>query len=244
MRPNGSQIEEFEAAGLCTLNLDAGEEVDRDVLFDLFENGLAQDEWLPAGHDYRSRAYQCFAVDPHGPRIDFIPDPPPYVQAKEINSVSGGMRRTFHGLPADHPVTAIVRRLAGVFLGLTLDSGVAAPENGPYLLDAHYIRISAPGKPCPEGIHRDGLVAGSVHLVSLANVRGGETHFTDDDGAPLQSLRLTRFLDSAIFDDKRLLHYAHRPTGRGASRRTPPGLARASGLRWRSGRAISRWPRP
>ena len=207
MGATSGQIRQFEVAGLCTLNLDIGEKSDREVLRDLYEHGLERDEWLPSGHEYRSRAYQCFAVDPRGPQLDFISDPPPYVQTKETNSVSGGMRREFCNLPDDHPVTAIVRRLASVFLTVTLNREVASANGGPYLLDAHYIRIAAPGKPCPEGIHRDGLVAGSVHLVSLANVSGGETHFTSDDGATSRSFRLTRFLDSVVFDDKRLLHF-------------------------------------
>ena len=205
MSTNGDQVRQLEAGGLCTLNLDVGGS-DRAVLTDLFDGDLERDEWLPQGHDYRSRAYQCFAVDRYL-QPAFIPDPPPYVQAAEINSVAGGLQRTFRGLPGDHPATAIARRLANVFLGLTVDSGVASTDGGPYLLDAHYIRISAPGKPCPEGVHRDGLVAGSVHLISLENARGGETHFTDDAGGAPQSLRLTNFLDSVVFDDKRLLHY-------------------------------------
>ena len=140
-------------------------------------------------------------------QLDFISDPPPYMQATEINSVAGGLRRTFRSVPAIHPATAVVRRLAATVLQLTLDSGIATTDRRAYVLDAHFIRTSAPGKPCPEGVHRDGLVAGSVHLIDLANIEGGDTYFSGADGKPLQSLKLTRFLDSVIFDDKRLLHY-------------------------------------
>jgi hypothetical protein len=189
------------------LNLDRRDAAERAALRDVFEHGLEQDDWLPPGHRYRRRAYQCFAVDLRTLRLDLIPDPPPYVQAAEINSVAGGLQRTFRGVPASHPATVVVRRLAAAVLQLTLDGGIAVGDGRPYMLDAHYIRISAPGKPCPEGIHRDGLVAGSVHLVDMANVRGGATHFSSADGKPLHSLHLGRFLDSVVFDDKRLLHY-------------------------------------
>jgi hypothetical protein len=202
------RVSGLEADGWCALNLDVDDEADSEIVRNMFAHELVHDEWLPRGHDYRSRAYQCFTVDPRTRELDFIPDPPPYVQAAEINSISGGLRRAFHGVSATHPVTAIVRRLADVFLDLTLESGIArADEEQGYLLDVHFIRISAPGKPCPEGVHRDGLVAGSVHLIALTNVDGGKTHFSTDDGEPLQSLQLTRFLDSVVFDDQRLLHY-------------------------------------
>ena len=188
------------------LNLEAGGG-DLSILRDLFESDLERDRWLPAGHDYRSRAYQCFFVDRKRSRLEFVTEPPPYVQAADINPVAGGLKRTFRTLPDTHPVTEIARRLANSFIALLLSGGIVSRAGESLMLDVHYIRISAPGKPCPEGVHRDGLIAGSVHLVGLQNVRGGQTHFTDDAGRSCRSLRLDRFLDSVVFDDRRLLHY-------------------------------------
>jgi hypothetical protein len=197
----------LEATGWCVLNLDREADGDRAALRDVFANEIAHDGWLPPGHDYRSRAYQCFEVDMRELRLDALDDPPPYVQSADVNRVAGGLRRHFRTLPAAHPATAVVRRLATTVLQLVLDSGIASPAQGSHLLDAHFIRTAAPGKPCPEGVHRDGLVAGSVHLVELANVRGGETELLNDAGERLERLALGSFLDSVVFDDARLLHY-------------------------------------
>ena len=158
-------------------------------------------------HGYRRRAYQCFAVDGLQPGTLAKTEPPPYVQAPDINKVAGGLSRTFRGIPDSHDATAVVRALALFVLRLILDSGIVTTGGSNYILDVHFIRTSAPGKPCPEGIHRDGLVAGSVHLVDLANARGGSTRFFTPVGTELGSLRLTNFLDSVVFDDARVLHY-------------------------------------
>ncbi len=195
------------ARGWCRPTLDASDAVARTTLRELFEHDLAQDEWLPAGHGYRRRAYQCFAVDWSSLGLELIPEPPPYVQAPDINKVAGGLSRTFRGIPDSHDATTVVRALALFVLRLISDSGIVTTGGSNYILDVHFIRTSAPGKPCPEGIHRDGLVAGSVHLVDLANARGGSTRFFTPVGTELGSLRLTNFLDSVVFDDARVLHY-------------------------------------
>lgn len=197
----------LRADGWCSLSLDRDDSAERDAVLDAFAAELEPDRWLPAGHDYRRRAYQCFDVDLATLRIDPIPAPPPYVQSSAVNRVAGGLQRRFRELPATHPATAVVGRLAAAVLQIALDSGIVAPDAGPHVLDAHFIRTTAPGKPCPEGLHRDGLVAGSVHLVELANVRGGETEFTDPEGRRLERLHLGGFLDSVIFDDTRVMHY-------------------------------------
>jgi hypothetical protein len=176
-------------------------------LRDIFENGLELDRWLPPGHDYRRRAYQCYAVDSRNMQIDFISDPPPYVQAVENNAVAGGIERRFRIVPPTHPAVPVVRRLADIVLRLVQEGGLATADRRAYLLDVHFIRIATPGKPSPEGVHRDGLVVGSVHLVDQENARGGVTHLFNADGTPLKSLQLTSFLESIVFDDKRLLHH-------------------------------------
>jgi hypothetical protein len=76
--------------------------------------------------------------------------------------------------------------------------------------DVHYIRILVPGVPAPEGIHRDGLIAGSVHMIRRCNVGGGATTLFDPSGRKVCDFTLTDPLDSFIFDDEQLQHFAER----------------------------------
>jgi hypothetical protein len=207
---DGHSASLLEAVGWCAFTLAdeaAPSNEDRAALQDVFENGLAADIWLPQGHTYRQRAYQCYDVDWDTMDASLIADPPTYRQTADINPLAGGIRRRFRGLPGTHPATAVVRRLAANILPLTPKSHVDSARDHPHVLDAHFIRIAAPGKPCPEGIHRDGLVVGSIHLVGLRNVEGGATHFWSNGGDPAGSLALTGFLDSVMFDDEKVFHY-------------------------------------
>jgi hypothetical protein len=168
---------------------------------------LVPDNWLPPGHDYRSRAYQCYAVGPDLCTLTWVADPPPYWQSTAINRLAGGIARNFYVLPVAHPATRIVARLAANFLTVIANAKLCIDNSSGFYLDIHYIRISAPGKPAPEGVHRDGLVAGGVLCVGRENVKGGLTVLYDLARTQLATLRLDREMDTLIFDDRRVLHY-------------------------------------
>ncbi|MFE3192239.1 2OG-Fe dioxygenase family protein [Nocardia sp. NPDC059240] len=181
------------------------------VLAAAFRDDTRPDAWMPPGEDYRQRAYQCFELALPEAELRIVPEPPPYWQSTAVNPLLGGIERRFQLIPAAHPATAVVRKIiAGVTVPL-LAAQVLQPERTPRcLVDAHYIRILAPGRPAPEGIHRDGLLAGSAHLIDRLNITGGKTEIYDGRTRELLSeFELTEPLDSYVFDDERVLHYAH-----------------------------------
>lgn len=178
------------------------------TLRQVFDEQLALDSWLPGEHAYRHRAYQRFHLDLAELTFTPVEKPPPYVQPRSVNPIAGGIERHFRSMPVDHPVVGIVTHVATVFVLLLLRADVLHSYHEPVLtVDVHYIRITAPGKPTPEGIHRDGLIAGSIHVIQRVNVTGGTTSVFDPSGSLLGRFFLREPFDSLIFDDARVLHY-------------------------------------
>ncbi|WP_194832042.1 2OG-Fe dioxygenase family protein [Nocardia sp. XZ_19_369] len=192
-------------------------ERDLHVLRRTFRDYTELDHWLPGGEQYRRRAYQCFdlatarlAEDGPG-ALTAIDQPPPYVQSKQINPVAGDIERTFKLIPPEHPATEPTRQIATAVARLLAANGVLSAHSTPHcLVDAHYMRLIAPGHPAPEGKHRDGLIAGSAHLIQRTNVTGGVSALYDryDPDRELCGFVLENPLDSYVFDDERVLHYA------------------------------------
>lgn len=191
---------------------------DRDlhVLRRTFRDHTELDRWLPGGEQYRRRAYQCFdlataRLAEHGPAaLTAIGQPPPYLQSKQINPVAGDIERTFKLIAPDHPVTEPTRHIATAVARLLMTNGVLSADTTPHcLVDAHYMRLIAPGHPAPEGKHRDGLIAGSAHLIQRTNITGGISALYDryHPDRELRSFVLENPLDSYVFDDERVLHY-------------------------------------
>ncbi|WP_167465531.1 2OG-Fe dioxygenase family protein [Nocardia brasiliensis] len=189
---------------------------DLHVLRRTFRDYTELDHWLPAGEQYRRRAYQCFRLElprlaeAGADAITAIDQPPPYLQSKQVNPVAGGIERRFKLIPPEHPATEPTRRIAAAVARLLTAHGVLRADTIPdCLVDAHYMRLIAPGDPAPEGKHRDGLIAGSAHLIQRTNVSGGVSAIYDrhDPDRGLRSFVLEDPLDSYVFDDERVLHY-------------------------------------
>ncbi|MGW4244594.1 2OG-Fe dioxygenase family protein [Nocardia sp. NPDC004722] len=180
------------------------------VLAAAFREDTRPDAWMPPGEDYRRRAYQCFDLSIPATELRHLPDPPPYWQSTDVNPLLGGIERRFHLIPGAHPATAVVGKIIVAVTNSLLAAQVLDPERTPRcLVDAHYIRILAPGRPAPEGIHRDGLLAGSAHLVGRENITGGRSEIYDGRTREfLCDFTLEQPLDSYVFDDERVLHYA------------------------------------
>ncbi|WP_433577020.1 2OG-Fe dioxygenase family protein [Nocardia brasiliensis] len=189
---------------------------DLHVLRRTFRDYTELDPWLPAGEQYRRRAYQCFQLDltrlaAAGPAaLTAIDQPPPYLQSEQVNPVAGGIARRFKLIPPEHPATEPTTQIAAAVARLLTAHGVLDAAVTPdCLVDAHYMRLIAPGDPAPEGKHRDGLIAGSAHLIQRTNISGGVSAIYDryDPDRGLRSFVLEDPLDSYVFDDERVLHY-------------------------------------
>nr|WP_246461441.1 2OG-Fe dioxygenase family protein [Nocardia transvalensis] len=178
------------------------------VLTGVYDRELDLDRFLPDGKRHRSRAYQCFDLTVAGLRFTPNDNPRPYVQSMSVNPLQGGLEREFRLVPSDHPVTAVTEKVARTVAESLLAAGVL-DENGPerMVVDAHYIRIDAPGEPAPEGVHHDGLLAGSAHLVRRVGVMGGVSGAYDSPTHCLAGFELSEPLDSFVFDDRKVMHY-------------------------------------
>ncbi|WP_171048351.1 2OG-Fe dioxygenase family protein [Nocardia cyriacigeorgica] len=180
------------------------------VLRETFDRDTALDTWLPADRRYRHRAYQCFRLDV-GADLAFtaIDEPLSYFQSVEVNAIAGGIERKFAQIGAAHPVTPITARIARTVARGLLAAGVLDADKTPHcLVDAHYMRIIAPGEPAPEGVHRDGLLAGSAHLIGRSNIAGGLSSIFDAGTRDeIGRFELTDPMDSYVFDDEQVLHY-------------------------------------
>ncbi len=167
-------------------------------------NDLGLDTYMADGGRYRRRHHAAFSAGPAG--IARLPAQPHY-QSRDYNLLNGGVERWFQ--PVTEAVermpafTAILRTCQRVFDALS--PGVAEWE-----AEVHQFRIEAQpglvGRPTPEGMHRDGVDWVLVLMVRRENVASGETTIHDEGGRLLGSFTLTRPMDAAWVDDRRVLH--------------------------------------
>lgn len=170
-------------------------------------NDLGVDTYMADGGRYRRRRYAAYSVS-----ADAIRRKPhqPHYQSRDYNTLNGGIERWFEPVsPAigTHPALLAVLRVAhGLFNGCTPQPLRPAGWH----VELHQFRIETradlPGKPTPEGLHRDGVDWVLVMLVRRQNVASGETTIHDLQKTQLGSFTLTDAMESALVDDNRVYH--------------------------------------
>ena len=170
-----------------------------------FWHALAPDRHMADGGRYRLRRYGRFGRTRTG-GLEQLPHAP-YEQPLHINPLNGGVARHFEPLEkdfADHPA------LRWLLLGLSRTLDALAPSPSGWAIDAHAYRILAedgvPGRPSPEGLHRDGVDYVVSLLVQRHNIDGGITTLTDAEGRFLARRMLVEPLDLLLLDDLALRH--------------------------------------
>lgn len=169
---------------------------------------LGLDTYMADGGRYRKRRHACFAAGPDG--VVRKPHQPHY-QSRDYNTLNGGIERWFSPVEdstATHPaMQAILGACHRLFGTLADPANWRAPR---WHVEVHQFRIEArqgeAGKPTPEGMHRDGVDDVLVLLVSRENIASGETSIHDLNGNRLGSFTLTRPMDAALVDDRRVFH--------------------------------------
>jgi hypothetical protein len=166
---------------------------------------LETDCFMADGGRYRRRRHANFSAragvpghlrNPH--RAHF--------QAVVHNSLNGGVERWF--APVEDEVGD------GPVLHALLDLGRSVADAGTpgadWFVEVHQFRIEAaagvPGFPTPEGVHHDGVDHVLIGMMARTNLEGGETLITDDAGAELARFTLLDRLDTALIDDRRVMH--------------------------------------
>ena len=163
------------------------------------------DTHLPDGHRYRRRRHATLSARPGEERFTVEPHQPHY-QAREYNSLVGGIERWFEPIRPEILAGASFRAILGLCLRLFGGFLRAAAWH----IECHQFRIEArpdaAGLPTPEGVHRDGVDYVLVLLVGRENIESGTTTIHGHDGTLLGSFTLAAPLDSALVDDSRVKH--------------------------------------
>lgn len=167
-------------------------------------NDLRRDEYMADGGRDRLRRHAVFSAEPGGA---LRPEPRrPHYQSRDYNPLNGGVARWFE------PVAPEVASGATMTSALVFAGGLFGRlrPGASWTIELHQFRIEAragvPGRPTPEGVHRDGVDCVLVMLVRRENVASGTTTIHDPSGRPLGSFTLTEPLDAAFVDDARVLH--------------------------------------
>lgn len=168
-------------------------------------NDLHLDSYLPDGHRYRRRRHATLSARAGEPSAILEPHQP-HFQSIDYNPLAGGIERLFEPIdakivtgPTMQSVLAFCCRLFG-----------ALRPGSNWTIECHQFRIEArsdaPGRPTPEGVHRDGVDYALVLLINRINIKSGTTTVHDLHDELLGSFTLTAPLDAAIVDDVRVKH--------------------------------------
>ncbi len=168
-------------------------------------NALELDTFMGDGGRYRRRRHAVFAV-PRGGQAVRQPHQPHW-QGRDYNPLNGGIARWFspmlEAVADSHSFRAVLEFSRKLFDAL-------APQTNHWKIEAHQFRIEAacdaPGKPTPEGMHRDGVDFVLVLMIGRANIAQGETAIHALDGKHLGSFTLAQPFDAAIVEDARVFH--------------------------------------
>lgn len=166
---------------------------------------LHLDTHMGDGGRYRRRRHAVFHAV-RGAEPERQPHQPHW-QSLDYNPLNGGIARWFEPV-AD--ATANGSSLSTILRWGRQLCDDLAPQTQTWRIEVHQFRIEAsldaPGRPTPEGMHRDGVDFVLVLLVNRRNIREGTTSILALDGAPLGSFTLTLPFDAAIVEDSRVFH--------------------------------------
>lgn len=143
-------------------------------------NNLEADLHMGDHGRYRLRRYGRFCLE--GDSLQPLDGSSIYQELVD-NPLNGGVERTFAPLPSEiqtNPFLNALIRADARLLGLD--------PNQSWAVGVHCVRIVArpaePGKPTPEGVHRDAEMYTVQHLIERRNVRGGVFSAYDEERRP------------------------------------------------------------
>ena len=174
--------------------------------FAAFWDRLELDRHMGDGGTYRRRRYSALELVPGRPEPVLLPHGP-YRQSGAVNPLNGDVDR--HYAPVEYAMIAspVLRRFVAA-VAASLDAVEARAER--WRVRLHPYRIVAapgiPGRPAPEGLHRDGVDFVMTLMVGCRNVAGGLSTVSDAARAPLARARLAAPLELLVVDDRRVLH--------------------------------------
>lgn len=177
--------------------------------FEAHWEGLDEDPYLKGDYVFRHRRYGLVGYTPRT-GVSRMLENTTFYQSSEINGYAGGIQRTFAALEPDfvaHPLFQALMHSSFAAYGVEdeyLDAEWQADVNL-FRLKVEEARVT---EPTPEGIHRDGVPFGTVHVVHRHRVEGGISHVYTMDEELLDVKMLTGGLDTLYAFDNRVKHYA------------------------------------
>jgi hypothetical protein len=168
-------------------------------------NDLALDTYMADGGRYRRRRHAVFSVS-HDGKIERQPHQP-HFQTVEYNPLHGGVARWFEPVLPEIANGASLRTILAFCARLFGNLAKAALD---WRVETHQFRIEArpeePGRPTPEGMHRDGVDYVLVLLIHRQNIVSGTTTIHGLDRKLLGSFTLAAPFDAALVEDARVYH--------------------------------------
>ncbi|WP_406065838.1 2OG-Fe dioxygenase family protein [Streptomyces sp. NBC_01077] len=170
-------------------------------------NRLEPDRYLKNGATFRERRYARFRYLPRTRSIQLLAHRP-YFQSTEANRYAGGIRREVAPLTRASLGNDLFNELIRFdFSQFPVDE---AGLDHPWEVACHQFRTRATpreaGEPTPEGIHRDEIDFGAIHLMDRVNTRGGDSRVHSESGELLAEFRLEDPLDTMFWADRDVLH--------------------------------------
>lgn len=166
-------------------------------------DNLDRDRFMGDGGRYRYRRHASYTLRAGGALTRNRPRP--HRQSTKFNQLNGGIERWFSPIVpsiADGPVMQ-------AFLSICTSAFPLHPAET-WLIEAHQFRIIAardPGKPTPEGLHRDGVDYVFISLIERHNISGGVTRVVPaNTAARSHTVELARPANSLFLIDTRVMH--------------------------------------
>ena len=171
-------------------------------------NRLGLDRYMADGGRYRRRRHAALAITPGA--IARKPHQPHY-QSRDYNRLNGDVQRWFEPIEdgiVDSPMMRhLLRGATDCFERAGGGEGDAAR---PWHVELHQFRIEAnahePGRPTPEGMHRDGVDWVLVMLIDRVNADQGVTEIRIAGQPQIDRFTLAAPGDAVLLDDHRVLH--------------------------------------
>ncbi|WP_343228631.1 2OG-Fe dioxygenase family protein [Sphingomonas colocasiae] len=167
---------------------------------------LGLDRYMADGGRYRRRRHAALAIAP-----DAIMRKPhqPHFQSRDYNRLNGDIQRWFEPMDDAIVESPMMRRL---LRGATAVFEAAEARAGAvhWHVELHQFRIEAtarePGRPTPEGMHRDGVDWVLVMLIDRQNAAEGVTEIQIDGRPEIDRFTLAAPGDAVLLDDHRVMH--------------------------------------
>lgn len=170
-------------------------------------NNLEIDKYLEGGAVFRERRYGRFAFQPSTERIILLKHKP-YFQAATTNTYAGGIQRIV--APVTDTITSnpiLSTLIKHDFKCFPADT---YSKDEWWLVACHMFRIigrrNEPGEPTPEGIHRDDIDFGAIHLIRRQNAVGGLSRIHEIDLSVKAEHYLEDLFDTLYWADRQVLH--------------------------------------